>query len=105
MENKFIKRTAAAFIRETDRILHDKVYLFTGIIAPLISFCLIILIFSANVPRKLPVGVIDQDHTALSRRIIRMIGATPIARPDSRFSDPGEAHKALLSGEIGRAHV
>ena len=83
--------------REINRILHDKVYLFTGIIAPLIGFSLITLIFSANVPRKLPVAIVDQDHTALSRKIIRMIEATPIARPDNHFTDPGEARSAMIA--------
>ncbi|MFZ4522307.1 MAG: ABC transporter permease [Bacteroidales bacterium] len=91
--------TMASFTREINRIIHDKVYLFIGIIAPLISFSLITLIFSANVPRKLPVAIVDQDHTALSRRITRMIGATPIARPDNSFTDPEEARKALISGK------
>jgi ABC-2 type transport system permease protein len=79
--------------------MHDRVYLFIGVIAPLISFMLIAFIFSENVPRKLPVAVVDQDHTALSRRIIRMIGATPIAKPDARYNSPEEARRALVSGE------
>ncbi|MEI7727062.1 MAG: ABC transporter permease [Bacteroidota bacterium] len=88
------------FQREINRIIHDRVYLFIGVIAPLISFTLIAFIFSANVPRKLPVAVVDQDQTALSRRIIRMIGAAPIARPDTRYNSPEEARKALVSGEM-----
>ena len=85
--------------REINRILHDRVYLFIGLIAPVIGFALIVVIFSANVPRKLPVAVVDQDHTALSRRITRMINATPIARTDDHWTSPEEARKALVSGE------
>jgi ABC-2 type transport system permease protein len=99
MKNKQSHSLASAYKREIGRILHDRVYLFIGIVAPLISFTLITLIFSANVPRKLPVAVVDQDHTALSRKIIRMIGATPIAFPDNRYSNLEEARKALVSGE------
>ena len=99
MKKKQSHSFASAFQREIGRILHDRVYLFIGIVAPLISFTLITLIFSANVPRKLPVAIVDQDHTALSRKIIRMIGATPIAFPDNRYSNPEEARKALVSGE------
>lgn len=98
----FPKRTSplvSVFLREIGRIRHDRVYLFMGIIAPLISFALIVLIFSANVPRKLPVAILDQDHTSLSRKITRMIGATPIAQPDSRYTDARSARKALISGD------
>ncbi|MCX6304251.1 MAG: ABC transporter permease [Bacteroidetes bacterium] len=100
MKNSRSNSVFSAFSREIDRILHDSVYLFTGVIAPVISFTLIALIFSANVPRKLPVAIVDQDHTALSRKIIRTIGASPIVLPDTRYSAPEEARKALVSGEM-----
>ncbi len=100
MENNRSNPVISSFLREIRRILNDRVYLFIWIIAPLISFTLITLIFSANVPRKLPVAIVDQDHTSLSRRITRMIGATPIARTDARFTDPAEARKALVSGNM-----
>jgi ABC-2 type transport system permease protein len=99
MKSKQPLSPGSAFMREINRILHDRVYLFIGVIAPMISFALISLIFSANVPRKLPVAILDQDHTALSRRIIRMIGATPIALPDTRYETPEAARKALISGK------
>jgi ABC-2 type transport system permease protein len=89
----------SVFLREISRIRQDKVYLFIGVLAPLVSFTLIVLIFSANVPRKLPVAILDQDHTALSRKIIRMIGAAPVANPDSRYTDAESARKSLISGE------
>ena len=72
MKKKQSHSFASAFQREIGRILHDRVYLFIGIVAPLISFTLITLIFSANVPRKLPVAIVDQDHTAISRKIIQI---------------------------------
>ncbi len=99
MEKERSHPVLAVFSREINRILRDKVYFFTGIIAPLIGFSLITLIFSANVPRKLPVAIVDQDHTTLSRKIIRMVEATPIARPDNHFSDPNEARSAMIAGK------
>ena len=99
MKKAKLNPVAAVIRREFGRILHDRVYLFIGVIAPLIGFSLIAMIFSANVPRKLPVAIVDQDHTALSRKIIRMIGATPIALPDNHYTGLEEAHKALNSGE------
>ncbi|HNX87085.1 MAG TPA: ABC transporter permease [Bacteroidales bacterium] len=84
--------------REIRRILHDRVYLFMWIVAPVIGFTLIILIFSANVPSRLPVAVIDRDHTSLSRKMIRMIGAAPVSKIDQSYSDVEAARKAFNSG-------
>ena len=99
MNNERSGRVTAVIMREINRILGDKVYLFIGIIAPLIGFSLITLIFSASVPRKLPVAIVDQDHTSLSRKMIRMIEATPVASPDNSGNSLEEARLKLVSGE------
>ena len=85
--------------RELERIVCDPVYLFMWIIAPLIGFSLVIMVFSASVPRQLPVAVVDLDHTPLSRKITRTIGASPAAKPDSRYTSTEEARLAMISGE------
>ncbi len=86
--------------RELGRLFSDKVYLFIGIIAPLIGFGMITWIFSADVPRKLPVAIVDLDHTALSRQICRMVDATAIASADKSYTDLPEASRAMVSGKV-----
>jgi ABC-2 type transport system permease protein len=86
--------------RELKRLVSDKVYIFIGVIAPLIGFGMIAWIFSANVPRKLPVAVVDMDHTALSRQIARMVDATPVAAVNSGYSDLRQASVAMASGRV-----
>lgn len=49
-------------------------------VLPLLSFGLLWAIFQQQVPRNLPVIVCDEDHSALSREIIRRIDATPSMR-------------------------
>jgi ABC-2 type transport system permease protein len=88
------------FRRELKRICGDPVYLFFLLIGPLIAFGLITLIFSANVPTKLPVGVVDLDHTDLSRKIGRMIDATSIAAVDKSYISLDEAYHSMVSGKI-----
>ena len=97
--NKMASSVVAVIQREITRILRDKVYLYIGLIAPVAGFMLISVIFSANVPRKLPVAIVDQDHTAFSRKMIRMIDAAPIAKTDNHYTTPEEARKAMNSGE------
>jgi len=99
MKNSLYRHTGFVIRREIDRMLHDRVYLFIAIIAPVIGFAMITMIFSSNVPRKLPVDIVDQDHTSLSRKIARVIEATPIAAPNSRCNDLNQAWKALVAGK------
>jgi len=99
MKNRGDNPIWSSLQREINRILHDRVYLFIGIIAPVIGFSLITMVFWANVPRKLPVAIVDQDRTVLSRKIIRTIAATPIASPDCHYADPEAAYKSLVSGD------
>lgn len=44
--------------------------------SPLLAVCLILWLFSAGVPAGLRIGVVDQDHSASSRELIRRLNAT-----------------------------
>jgi ABC-2 type transport system permease protein len=92
-------RFARVHARELKRMLSDKVYLFIGVIAPFIGFGIIAWIFSANVPRELPVAIVDLDHTSLSRQIARAVDATSIARADKSYPDLLQASRALVEGK------
>jgi ABC-2 type transport system permease protein len=68
--------------------------LFAGL--PLLSFALLLAIFRSGVPRDLPVVVVDEDHTALSRQLTRMIDATPSMRVAFQAADVEEARTLIL---------
>jgi ABC-2 type transport system permease protein len=87
------------FLREARQILHNPALRFAVLPGPVVGFLLVMWIFSSGVPRDLPVTVIDQDHTALSRQLTRMIDATPIASVLSGPSDPGLARQELEAGK------
>jgi ABC-2 type transport system permease protein len=86
--------------RETERIRKKRTLWFVTIIGPLIGFFLVAYIFSNNVPRKMPFGVVDLDHSNLSRQMVRMVDATPIASVNSNFTNLNEARKAIENGDI-----
>jgi len=100
MKKPLSNRFADVLAREIKRIFTDKVYLFIALAAPVIGFGMIAWIFSANVPRKLPVAVVDMDHTSLSRQILRTLDATAIAAVDRSFTDLKQASLALISGKV-----
>jgi ABC-2 type transport system permease protein len=44
---------------------------------PLLTMALMCWIFAAGQPYKLPIAVLNQDHSSLSRQLVRMLQATP----------------------------
>ncbi len=84
--------------REFHRFRKDRTLQFITIAGPLIAFTLVAWIFSANVPRELPVAIVDLDNTALSRQIARMVDATAIAAINRNYTSLAEAQKAIEEG-------
>lgn len=67
---------------------------------PLAFGLLVAWIFAARVPRELPVAVLDEDHSALSRQLVRWVDATPGARVAETPSEPGAAFSALRARRV-----
>jgi len=64
---------------------------------PLLTCLLIAAIFSAGQIRELPVGLIDADHSPLSRQLARLIDAAPGVRVAATPSDHAAAMQAMRS--------
>ena len=56
--------------------------------------------YSPNVLRDVPVAIIDESHTPLSRHYIRLLDATPQVRVQGMVSDIIEARKRMRKGEV-----
>ena len=65
-----------------------------------VSFLFFILLFRTGVPRDMPVAVLDQDNSPLSRRLTRMIDATPSARVVYQITDMKEGERMMKQGKI-----
>ncbi len=88
----------AVLRRELGRIATRPLEPLLLVVLPALSIGLTWAIFSAGLPRELPVAVVDEDHTRLSRQLVRMIDAAPTVRVASRPPDPTAARELLLSG-------
>lgn len=88
------------FFREIDRMTGSSIYLFTTLIGPLISFVILLSIFSDGVPRNLPVGMVDKDNSSLSRKITMWIGASPEAEIAMHFPNQEEAYRQMEEGKL-----
>ena len=65
-----------AFVRELRSFGSHKFFYMLSLGLPILSFLFFILLFRTGVPRDMPVAVLDQDNSPLSRRLTRMIDAT-----------------------------
>ena len=62
---------------------------------PLLAMALLCWIFSTGQPYRLPIAVWDEDHSSLSRQLVRMLEATPGLALQAQVVNRGEAADAL----------
>ncbi|MEI8592824.1 ABC transporter permease [Photobacterium sp. Hal280] len=70
------------------------------IFLPLSLFVLMWWIFSQGIARDLPVGVVDLDHSRLSRGLIRYYDASPTLSVARQFSEVEAGTAFMRNGEI-----
>ena len=95
----FIHNTYAVFRREVHRIFHWKIYLLLMFVLPAISFFLFSVIFHNSLD-SLPIAVLDQDNTPLSRQLVSMVDETPTALVAYEIQDMEEGMALMRQGKI-----
>lgn len=88
------------FRRELRRMTSRRIYFASCIVLPLFSLVFMATIFGHGQMENLPVGVVDADHTSLSRSIVRMVDATPELQVTKQYANETEARKAIQRKEI-----
>ncbi|MGV1793091.1 ABC transporter permease [Rhizobium lusitanum] len=73
-------------------------FLATGL--PLLLMGLLAVVFSAGLATRLPIAVLDQDGSNLSRQIIRTVDATPDTAVAVRVADLTEGRALILAGKV-----
>ena len=89
-----------SFRREARRLAADPWDLAMVTWVPLLGVALLWWIFSAGLPRHLAVGVVDDDHSSLSRQLVRMLDATPGVQITQHFTNAAEAERALRAVDV-----
>jgi ABC-2 type transport system permease protein len=84
--------------RELCRIRTRPRYGLLVLVLPLVSFGLAWGLFSNQYPHDLPVAVVDQDHSALSRKLTDYMDAASVIHVAFRPSDPAQAKDLVLRG-------
>lgn len=66
---------------------------------PLLGIFCLWWLFSAGLPRQLPVAIVDQDHSQLSRMLTRQLKANPVTEPQN-FTDLAAAVSAMQQAKV-----
>lgn len=96
----FLRNTQAALGRETHRLLHQPMYFVLMFLLPMISFLFFATLFHKGVARDIPIAVLDEDHTTLSRKVTEMIEETPTALIAYGIQSMEEGERLMREGRI-----
>ena len=94
-----LKDTCYIWKEELKQMWHDEGVVIFFIIVPIVYPLLYSWIYNNEVVREVPVVVVDQSHSALSRQFIRMCDASPDVRILSHASDLEEAKTVVKRQE------
>ncbi len=117
-----LRNIYAVMRREMQRIWAYKPYFMLLTVLPIVSFLFFTAIFESGIPHNLPIAVLDEDHSVLSRKLTDMIDAAPEAEVRYEITDIDEGERLMREGKvhaivqipsffeknilkIGRAHV
>ena len=100
MSKKLYHNTVAVIRREWKRILGRPIYLFSSVFVMIFCYIFFLSIFSDGMPRSLPIGVVDLDHSYVSRTFVRNMDAVPNVHVVKQYVDYGEAREAMQRGDI-----
>lgn len=86
--------------RELNRIVSRKIYVVAILVIPISSYIFFTTMFSAGLPTELPVAVVDNDNTALSRNLIRQIDVMQSTHISMHLTNFDEAEVEMKKGNI-----
>ena len=96
----FLLHTLAVMRRETARLARQPMYVVLMVVLPVVSFSFFALLFGQGAIRNIPIAVLDQDNTTLSRKVIRMIDETPTALVACGIQDMAEGERLMREGKV-----
>jgi ABC-2 type transport system permease protein len=89
-----------AFIDEIDELKGSFYKLFLVIILPVVCFGLIISIFKAGVVRDLPIAVVDNDKSNISRKLLFNIQSSPTLKISKTSQSAKDALLLMQKGDV-----
>ena len=89
-----------SLLRELKTIIGDRLYLSVIWILPLVAIIFFSIMFYGGAIKELPLAVVDNDCSAVSRKLVDMIDATRGVCPNNQPMSIPEAEDMMLRGEV-----
>ncbi len=96
----FLRNTRDALGRELRRLTLQPMYFVLMFLLPLLSFAFFAVLFQKGVARDIPIAVLDQDRSTLSRKVTQMIEETPTALVAYGIQSMDEGERLMREGRI-----
>lgn len=93
-------RFLALLLHELHTLLRDKGVLLLVLGAPVLYGFFYPWFYATQVAQRVPVALVVQDESSLSRQVLRFAQASPRIAVQLVTGDEGEAREALLAGEV-----
>ena len=100
MQNKNVNPTIRVILRELRRIQLNPRYLIILTLGIIFSFLFFATMMQEGLPQRMPIGVVDMDHSYLSRRLCHELNATQGVHVHAVYDNHAQARKAMQRGEI-----
>lgn len=88
------------WLREAKRICSQPIYIFCMVLAPLFCYVFFTSLMKQGLPQGLPMGIVDEDHTATSRNLERNLSSFQMSEITHSYVNVTEARKAVQRGEV-----
>ena len=88
------------FIRELKRLALQPLYAFCMVLAPLFCCYFFTSLMDNGLPQELPLGMVDQDNTAMTRQLARNLESFQAVQIREHYANVSEAREAVQHGDI-----
>ena len=95
-----IKRTFEISLRECRRLKANRIYLFSMIIFPVFVTLFFTSLMGEGQPQDMPVGVVDLDKSATTRKLMRMLDSFQSSKVVAHYPNFESARLAMQHNEI-----
>jgi len=95
-----LKRIYHIALRECGILLHEPIYGFCMVVFPLIVVFFFTSLMQEGQPENLPVGIVDQDNSSVSRAMIRQLDAFQTTDVVAHYPNINEARHAIQENKI-----
>lgn len=86
--------------RECHRLKGNRIYLFCMVVFPVFVTLYFTSMMGEGIPTEMPVGVVDQDNTSTTRKLVRTLDAFQTTHVVSRYPSVDAARQAMQHNEI-----